>query len=118
MTDFWDSLKKGLSEGIKTVSAKTEEYTKIGRLKIEVIAVKRDIEKNLIEFGGKIYHQLNKNTSVDISKDDDLNDLVNQIKSFEKKLKKLEKDIQNIQSASKAETKSNKEEVSNNSSEK
>jgi hypothetical protein len=108
MTEFWDNLKKGLSDGIKTVSAKTEELTKIGRLKIEVIAVKRDIEKSFIEFGGKIYHQLNKKSSVDIREDDDLNNLVNQIKTFEKKMKKLEKDIERIHSEAKVGTKKEK----------
>ena len=118
MTEFWDNLKKGLSDGIKTVSAKTEELTKIGRLKIEVIAVKRDIEKSLIEFGGKIYHQLNKKTSVDISDDEDLNNLVNQIKAFEKKLKKLEKDIEEIHSEARVSTKKEKNEASEDSTEK
>ena len=101
MTDFWDSIKKNISYGFKTVSEKTEELTQIGRLKIEVIAVKRDIEKSFIELGGSIYHQLDMDDSFDVRSDEKIQDLLNNIKSLEKKLKKLEKDIAKVQSQGK-----------------
>ena len=45
MGTTWKNIRKGMSEGIKNLSDKTGEMTKIGRLKIEIIALKRDIEK-------------------------------------------------------------------------
>jgi len=101
MTDFWDSLKKNLSDGIKKVSAKTEELTQIGRLKIEVIAVKRDIEKSFIELGGRIYHQFDQDDSYDLKKDENIQNLIKNIKDLEKKMKKLEKEIAKVQSEGK-----------------
>jgi hypothetical protein len=110
MADFWGSLRKNLSDGIKKVSAKTEELTQIGRLKIEVIAVKRDIEKSFIELGGRVYHQLDEDGTYDVRKDENIQRLVKTIKDFEKKMKKLEKEIENVQSEGKIKLEKDKKE--------
>ena len=97
MSTFWKSLKKNLQQGIQTVSEKTDELTKIGRLKIEVIAVKRDIEKLFVELGGRVYDILQNQKKASISKDDEIKKLVERVEKFEKKLHELEERIQNIQ---------------------
>jgi hypothetical protein len=101
MADLWESIKKNISQGIRTVSAKTEELTQIGRLKIEIIAVKRDIEKSFIELGGRIYHQLDGDDSYDVREDGNITNLMKNIKELEKRMKKLEKDIAKAQSEGK-----------------
>lgn len=97
MSTFWESLKKNLQQGVQTVSEKTEELTKIGRLKIEVIAVKRDIEKSFVELGGRVYDILQIKKKPSISKDEEIKKLVTRVEKFEKKLHELEVRIQNIQ---------------------
>jgi prefoldin subunit 5 len=97
MSTFWESLKKNIQQGVQTVSEKTDELTKIGRLKIEVIAVKRDIEKLFVELGGRVYDILQNQEKASISKDDEIKKLVERIENFEKKLHELEERIQNIQ---------------------
>jgi hypothetical protein len=98
MTSFWDKLQRGIKEGIHNVSEKTEELTKIGRIKLSIIAVKRDIEKNFIELGGRVYHLLNESRKVRIASDDKIKSLVERTKNLEEKLNGLEKDLENIQS--------------------
>ena len=97
MSTFWESLKKNLQQGVQTVSEKTDELTKIGRLKIEVIAVKRDIEKLFVELGGRVYDILQNQKKASISKDDEIKKLVERVEKFEKKLHEFEERIQNIQ---------------------
>jgi prefoldin subunit 5 len=97
MSTFWESLKKNLQQGVQTVSEKTDELTKIGRLKIEVIAVKRDIEKLFVELGGRVYDILQNQKKASFSKDDEIKKLVERVEKFEKKLHELEERIQNIQ---------------------
>lgn len=97
MSTFWESLKKNLQQGVQTVSEKTEEITKIGRLKIEVIAVKRDIEKSFVELGGRVYDILQNKKKASIAKDEEIKNLITQVEKFEKKLHELEERIKNIQ---------------------
>jgi hypothetical protein len=96
MGTTWKNIRKGMSEGIKNLSDKTGEMTKIGRLKIEIIALKRDIEKAFIELGGRVYHQLEEKRESEVLYDQSIKKLVKDIKSFEAKLKTLEDKIQRV----------------------
>ena len=97
MSSFWQSLKSALKDGVQTVSDKTEELAKIGRIKIEIIAVKRDIEKSFTEIGGRVYDILKEKKKITIPKDKDIRNLVEQIEKYEEKLHTLEADIDRIQ---------------------
>ena len=95
MGTTWSKLRKGITEGIRDVSEKTGEMTKIGRLRIEIISLKRDIEKAFIELGGRVYHKL-ENKETDIQTDQQINKLLKDIKSFETKLKDREEKIEQV----------------------
>ena len=95
MSTLWDKLRAGL----QTVSDKTEEMTQIGRLKIEIIAVKRDIEKSFVELGGRVYHLLEEDKAKNIERDEEIRNLADRIKDHEQKLKRLQEKIENIQSS-------------------
>jgi hypothetical protein len=101
MAPIWERVKSGLVDGYKLVSEKTEELTKIGRLKLDIIATKRDIEKTMIELGGRVYHKADKKEMINLDKDTALQDLVRKIKKYEQKLKKLNDEINHIQNQSK-----------------
>jgi len=93
METTWEKIKKSVSEGYKNLSEKTTEMTQIGRLKIEIIAVKRDIEKAFIELGGQVYHNLQSKPKTDLLSDQRINKLVKDIKSMELNLKTLENKV-------------------------
>jgi len=97
MGNFWQDVKKSLQEGLQSVSSKTEELTKIGRLKLEIIAVKRDIEKSFVELGGRVYDIINQEQKVAIKKDTNIIKLVEKVRGFEQKLADIEKEIERIQ---------------------
>lgn len=96
MGTTWKKIKKGMSEGFQNLSEKTGEMTQIGRLKIEIIAVKRDIEKAFIELGGRVYHNLEEKHEDDILSDQRIKKLVKDIKALELKLKTLEEKIEQV----------------------
>ena len=75
------------------MSEKTGEMTQIGRLKIEMIAVKRDIEKAFIELGGRAYQYIRGKKQEDLFSDQNIQKLVKDIKSLELKLKRLEQKV-------------------------
>jgi predicted RNase H-like nuclease (RuvC/YqgF family) len=86
---LWENLKKGVETGIKTITEKTEELTEMGRLKLEILSTKREIEKYFIELGGRIYQFMKENAAGDVSKNTEIQALVEKIRTEEKKLEEL-----------------------------
>lgn len=95
MNKFLNSLSKIIVDGYNNISEKAEEVTKIGRIKIEIIASKRDIEKLFVELGGRFYSNFNSK-EFDFLKDKDITDLISKVKEKEKKLESLKKRIEKI----------------------
>jgi hypothetical protein len=94
MASFWDKLNQGIKEGVQTVSEKTEQLTKIGRIKLSILATKRDLEKKFIELGGRVYQLINEEKGTRIANDKQLKTLAEDIKVLENKLNSLEKDLE------------------------
>ena len=95
MSKFFNSLSKIVMEGYNNISDKAEEVTKIGRVKIEIIATKRDIEKLFVELGGKFYDNFG-NKKIDLRKDEAILKLIQQVKEKEKQLEVLKTKIDKI----------------------
>jgi predicted transcriptional regulator len=96
MENIWIKAKKSIIESYQSVSDKAEELTKIGRLKLEMVAVKRDIEKAFIELGGRIYDAFQENKEKSILADLDVNKIIKVIKDKDSKLTELNQKVQHI----------------------
>ena len=88
---LWENLKKGLEQGIKTITEKTEELTELGRLKLEIMSIKREIEKNFVELGGRIYQLMKENKSENMDQNIEIKAVVDKIKVQENKLDEYNK---------------------------
>ncbi len=55
MDGMWEKIKKSLKEGAALSMEKIEEYTKLGKLKIEEMAAKRKIERNFVDIGERVF---------------------------------------------------------------
>jgi hypothetical protein len=83
---LWENLKKGVEQGIKTITEKTEELTEMGRLKLEIMSLKREIEKDFVELGGRIYQLMKENKGGNLTQNSEIQALVEKVKTEEKKL--------------------------------
>jgi hypothetical protein len=90
------SLLQSIRESVKKISQKTDEMTRVGRLKIAIIATKRDLEKKMIELGGKVYELGKEEAIIDIKKHYDLEMVITEINEMEQKLDKLKKEVERI----------------------
>jgi len=95
MSKFFNSLSKIVVDGYNNISDKAEEVTKIGRVKIEIIAMKRDIEKLFVELGGRFYNNF-EDKKTDLRKDEEILNLIQQVKEKEKQLEILKTKIEKI----------------------
>ena len=92
MPSLWDDITKTIREGVDTVVEKTGELTKIGKIKIDILNLRRNVDKNFSELGGRVYQLITKEEETVISKDKEAREVIECIKILEKELadKKLE----------------------------
>ncbi len=103
MSTLWDDIAKTIRDSVDTVVSKTEELTKIGKIKVDIINIKRNIEKQFAELGGTVYHLIDeKKTS--IASNADVKTIVEKIKKFEKQLNAKNEELEKMKAAAKEET--------------
>ena len=85
-----EKIKKGLINGFHTASDITSEYTKIGRIKIDIVGIKKEIEEKMLELGGRIYENYTDTKSINFENKEEIIKILNDINLLEKELKKSE----------------------------
>jgi len=83
MSELFDEVKKNLKEWGSLAADKAEELTKVGRLKIDILSLNREIEKNFVELGGKVYELIHKMDQGRIKSNDEVKRIIQRIASFE-----------------------------------
>lgn len=93
MESLWEKVK----QGFLLAAERTDELTKIGKLKFNIVGLHRTIEQNFNELGGKVY-ELTKSgrRKKPVTDDKDVKKLIKKIKGLEKQLSKEEKKLKNL----------------------
>lgn len=106
MTKLWDDIAKTIRDGVGTVVEKTEELTKIGKIKVDILNIKRNVDKNFSELGGRVYHLIVEDNKTQISGDKEVKEIIECVKILENELNEKKSELRNIK---------NKEQVQNES---
>jgi len=93
MGSLWEDIRDGIRDGIELVVDKTEEYSKIGKIKVDIIGIKRNIEKGFSELGGRTYEILKENKKKNVGSDEDVKRLVDELMELEKSLDEKKNEI-------------------------
>jgi hypothetical protein len=93
---LFEKVKKGLISGFNAASDITSEYTKIGRIKIDILGVKKEIEEKMLELGGRVYDSATNANTFNFEKNNTILDLISQIRKLEDELKQCEDDLKRI----------------------
>ena len=91
-----DKIKKGLLDGFQVASDITSEYTKIGRIKIDLLGLKKEIEEKMLELGGRVYEKSKQTNIISSDSDAEIANLIEKIKALEGELKKCEIKLEEI----------------------
>ncbi|MBN1996365.1 hypothetical protein JW935_02350 [candidate division KSB1 bacterium] len=94
MSTLWEDIRETIRDGIELVVDKTEEYSKIGKLNVEIMSIKRNVGKSFTELGGHVYELLSKKKEV--KDDDEVKRLIREIKELESKLENKKADIEHV----------------------
>ncbi len=108
MENLWGKIKKSVMEGVSAAAEKTEEYTKIGKSKLDILAVKRKISKNFSELGGIVYDAVKEKNADKVLKSPEVKKLIDSLDELEKELSGKEKKLEDI--TKKEDSKEEKEE--------
>ncbi|MFQ5754186.1 MAG: hypothetical protein ACE5HI_19540 [bacterium] len=106
MANLWDDIAKTIREGVDTVVEKTEELTRIGKIRVDIINIKRNIEKNFSELGGKAYHLMTEEKKIQIADDKEVKEVIECIKILEKELQNKKLELEKIKTKEEVKDKS------------
>lgn len=109
--NVWDRIKKGLKDGAALSMEKIEEYTKIGKLKIEEFSAKRKIERNFVDIGERVFELITDKKANEVEKDILISNAIENIKSLREELVELDKKIQEVSEESKNKEANEDEEI-------
>jgi hypothetical protein len=94
--NVWEKIKKNFKDGAALSIEKIEEYSKIGKLKIEEFAAKKKIERNCIDIGERIFdlsESKDHGQSSDIAGDILVNKAIENIRQLNRELAQIEQKI-------------------------
>ncbi|MCF7804861.1 MAG: hypothetical protein K9N46_04060 [Candidatus Marinimicrobia bacterium] len=104
---LWDDVRKSLQD-IGNVAAekgkvfsraaadKAEELTRTGKIKLDILQVNRDIERNFTELGGKVYHLKSEDKLDTVADAPDIQMLFDKITVLEEKKSALEDKLAHV----------------------
>ncbi|MDR0306067.1 MAG: hypothetical protein LBI42_04425 [Chitinispirillales bacterium] len=101
MDSVWEKIKKSLKEGAAISAEKIEEYTKIGKLKIDEMAAKRKIEHNFMDIGERFFDLSQDGKDGNASEDLVIRKAVETIASLKAEIVEINNKIKEIQEAAK-----------------
>jgi len=103
MTTLWDNIKRGFKDSAKfakegaTIAAeKAEELGKKSKVMLDISNIKRKIEKQFTELGGKVYHEMHVNNVADFSSHEGVQNIVKSIKELEDELLVKQEEMEQI----------------------
>jgi hypothetical protein len=93
---MWDDIKKTVKAGFSVAADKTEEIAKIGRVKVEVLNLKKNINQAYEDLGREVHQSHGKEKSSPLAKDNRVKELFNKIEGYQKTLEEKETEIEMI----------------------
>ena len=102
MDQVWERIKKGLKDGAALSMDKIEEYTKVGKLKIEEMAAKRKIERNFVDIGERAFELIVDGKGAEVGKDLTVKKAIDNIKGLRQELVAIDERIKAASEEAKA----------------
>jgi len=93
----WEKIKKSFVDGATLSMEKIEEYTKIGKLKIDEISAKRKIERNYSDIGERVFDLIESDSGDTIKEDLAIKSSIDNIKELKEELVQLSEKINEVQ---------------------
>ena len=95
-SSWWEDLKKTVKAGVSVAAEKTEEYTKIGKLKVEILNLNRNLDKSYSELGKEAFEFIKAGKRGDLGKLDSVKQIIEKIEDQKAQIKAKEDAIEAV----------------------
>ena len=111
---LWDDVRKSMQEFgtlaaekgrefSKAAADKAEELTRVGKIRLDLVQVNREIERLFSELGGKVYHLHSEDELKSLQKDEEIQTLFEKISALEEKKHTLDEQLETVGKSEEAE---------------
>ncbi len=104
MSTLWEDVKNAIVDGYVFASDKAEELTHIGKAKVEILKLNRQIAQTMTEIGGRVYDMFDKDHQDDVPTDEMVRGFVESIQAFQADIEKRENEIEQAKAAREVKT--------------
>lgn len=94
MAPLWDDVKSAIVEGYVYASDKAEEVTQIGRAKVEIMKLNRQIVRLMGDIGGRVFEMFEAGEHEAVGGDSTISEAIGKIKGCQEGIKRWEKEIE------------------------
>lgn len=92
----WEDIKKKVKGGVTVAAEKTEEYAKIGKLKVDIVKINLDLDKAYANLGREMHKLLTKSKKIDVTSNTQVKTAMAKIDDLNKKVQAKKKKIESI----------------------
>jgi len=96
MGTFWQDLKSTVKKTVDVAVEKTDEYTKIGKIKVEILSLEKKTDKAFRELGETAYAMLKKSSTAAVGGNPEIQKLAGTIDGLKKSIKSKESEVEKI----------------------
>ncbi len=113
METLWNKIKKGFQTGVSVTVEKTEELSKIGKLKLDIAAIRRELTRTFTQLGETIYQMAAEEKKPEIWADEQVKTLMEKINTLKLDIRTKEGELEKIrEDKEKRKTESESKEIS------
>lgn len=99
---FGDRLRKQIKEIYSVASEKTEEYARIGKKRLDILSLSRDVAREKRTLGERVYDLSRRESSASVLEDVTVRAILGRIESLEAEVQSREKEIDRIREEARA----------------
>jgi len=97
MSTLFEDLGKGIKDGVSFIVEKTDELTRIGKYNVEILNLKREMEKRQLQLGKRVYELIQEQQADRIKDDAMVQTLTGEIQHFHEQWQRKNKELQAFQ---------------------
>ena len=98
MTEKWTDMRQKAVEGYSVARERAVLLGKIGKLKLELLRLRRGIAGKIGDLGGRTYELLSEDSGADVGSDGISVGIVEKVKKLESEVARIEEEIERLSS--------------------
>ncbi|MBN2565478.1 MAG: hypothetical protein JXB46_07180 [Candidatus Eisenbacteria bacterium] len=111
MAPLWEDVKNAIVDGYVYASDKAEEMTQIGRARVEIMKLNRQIARTMADMGGRVYDLFDRGAGAEAGSDQKIKESVEKIRGYRTEIQKWDKEIEKAKSERREHERSESEDV-------